>query len=150
MSIGVLAARTGSTVATIRYYEEVGLLPPAQRRASGHRSYPESAVDHLLRVRALRGLGIAIERIRELLGDPSQDAPANLGLLDTELRQRLVALRDDIAQLETFEAQLTAIVGNCVSTCASGPASCCSILDDLQRSLSLAPPAAPDALCNER
>lgn len=133
MSIGVLAARTGLSVATIRYYEDEGLLPPAQRRASGHRSYTESAVEHLQRIRTLRDLGIPVERIRALLGASGQ-AQANPGLLDAELRQRLASLREDIAQLAAFEAQLSRIVGTCEDTCATGPAPCCSMLGDLQRS----------------
>ena len=62
MRIGAIATRTGLTPRTIRYYEQIGLLPgSAGRRKGGHRHYGEDDVQRLLlitRMRELLGLGL--------------------------------------------------------------------------------------------
>ena len=67
--IGELAERTGTTPRTIRYYEEIGLLPAAGGREAGrHRLYSERDVAHLrdaLRLKEL--LGVSLEELKELL-----------------------------------------------------------------------------------
>lgn len=140
MSIGVLAARTGTSVSTIRYYEDEGLLPEAQRRPSGHRVYGEETVEALLVVKALRSYEVPVDRIRALLqgARSSGDAVDEIELLQ-ELHVRLESIRLDIAQLTHLEGLLTTVVGTCASVCASGPSSCCTMLADLPRALSQVP-----------
>src|SRR5215472_13612480 len=64
---GALAARTGCNIETIRYYEQVGLLPPPPRSAGGHRLYGPDLVKRLNFVRRSRDLGFSLKEIRELL-----------------------------------------------------------------------------------
>jgi MerR family mercuric resistance operon transcriptional regulator len=64
---GMLAARTGCNIETIRYYERVGLLPPPPRSAGGHRLYGRDLTRRLGFIRRGRELGFAIEEIRDLL-----------------------------------------------------------------------------------
>ena len=68
LRIGQVAALTGTTPRTIRYYEEIGLLPAAPEREPGsHRVYLESDVDRLREVlRLKRLLGLSLEEVREL------------------------------------------------------------------------------------
>ena len=47
MRIGQLAAATGTTTRTLRFYENSGLLPPADRAANGYRDYGQDAVSRL-------------------------------------------------------------------------------------------------------
>jgi MerR family transcriptional regulator, repressor of the yfmOP operon len=69
LRIGEVAKQVGTTPRTIRYYEELGLLPPAEDRASGqHRVYGEDDVARLreaLRLKEL--LGLSLDELRELL-----------------------------------------------------------------------------------
>ena len=69
LRIGEVARRVGTTPRTIRYYEELGLLPGGEGRASGaHRVYEERDVDRLrdaLRLKEL--LGVSLDELRELL-----------------------------------------------------------------------------------
>lgn len=136
MSIGVLAARTGTSVSTIRYYEDEGLLPAAQRKPSGHRVYTEETVEALQVVRALRNYEVPVDRIRALLkGAGSSGMAVNEVELLHALQVRLASLRLDIAQLAHLEGLLTSVVGTCASVCATGPSSCCTMLEDLPRAL---------------
>ena len=68
LRIGEVAERTGTTPRTIRYYEEIGLLPAARRRQPGaHRLYEEADVERLRDVLQLKHLlGVSLEELREL------------------------------------------------------------------------------------
>jgi DNA-binding transcriptional MerR regulator len=68
LRIGEVARRAGTTPRTIRYYEEIGLLPPADGRASGaHRTYAESAVEQLTGLLQLKDLlGLSLEELKDL------------------------------------------------------------------------------------
>jgi DNA-binding transcriptional MerR regulator len=67
-TIEQVATRTGLTKRTLRYYEEVGLLPPTGRTEGNYRRYSESDVERLERIKELRDLlGFSLGEIRELL-----------------------------------------------------------------------------------
>ena len=67
-TIEQVAARTGLTKRTLRYYEEVGLLPPTGRTESNYRRYNEEDIQRLERIKKLRDLlGFSLADIREVL-----------------------------------------------------------------------------------
>jgi DNA-binding transcriptional MerR regulator len=69
MRIGEVAQQTGTTPRTIRYYEEIGLLPAAGGRQPGaHRTYAEADVERLTELLRLKDLlGLSLEELRELV-----------------------------------------------------------------------------------
>ncbi|WP_277682317.1 MerR family transcriptional regulator [Saccharomonospora azurea] len=68
MRIGEVSARTGLSLRTIRYYEEVGLVTPSARSQGGFRLYTEPDVTRLHLVRRMKPLGFQLDEMRELLG----------------------------------------------------------------------------------
>jgi DNA-binding transcriptional MerR regulator len=77
LRIGEVARRVGTTPRTIRYYEEIGLLPAEGRSAGQHRLYSERDVAHLrdaLRLKEV--LGVSLDELKELLA--AEDARAAL------------------------------------------------------------------------
>lgn len=66
LSIGELAKRTGVSTRTIRYYEELGILPTPERTEGGTRRYPKEYVFYVEGARALKDLGFGLEEIAEL------------------------------------------------------------------------------------
>jgi DNA-binding transcriptional MerR regulator len=76
LRIGQVAEVTGTTPRTIRYYEEIGLLPPAEGRAPGsHRVYDEADVERLQELLRLKDLlGVSLEELRELVAAESARA----------------------------------------------------------------------------
>ena len=71
MKVGALARRTGLSVRTLHHYDDVGLLVPSARTASGHRLYAHADVARLHQIQALRITGIPLDEIRRLLaGEP--------------------------------------------------------------------------------
>lgn len=108
LAIGDLARQTGTKVNTIRFYEDIGLLPRAERTASGRRTYGVSDVRRLAFIRHGRRLGFSVGEIRSLLAlsdEPERDCAeaaeiARHHLHDIEVRiSRLVMLRDALAEI---------------------------------------------------
>ena len=108
MRIGELAAATGTTTKTLRFYEETGLLPPAERTAAGYRDYEAATVDRLDFIRRGRAAGLTLAQIKQVLS--IRDAgrvpcPHVTKLLDEQLAAldaqiaELSALREAVAQL---------------------------------------------------
>lgn len=67
LTIGELAKQAGTTTKTIRYYERIGLLPPAERRDNHYRSYNPSQVQQLRFIRRAQRLGLTLAEIGELM-----------------------------------------------------------------------------------
>ncbi len=67
LSRGSLAKQTGVNIETIRYYENIGLMPEPPRTAGGHRIYDESLLKRLSFVRRCRELGFSLDELRGLL-----------------------------------------------------------------------------------
>ncbi|TMR24146.1 MerR family transcriptional regulator [Nonomuraea turkmeniaca] len=73
------------TIRTLYHYDEIGLVGAGERTAAGHRRYTEADLRRLYRVRALRGLGLSLDEIAEVLKEPSDDLTALRGLLGAQL-----------------------------------------------------------------
>ena len=108
VSIGALAERTVCKVQTIRYYEQIGLMPPPERNAGNQRRYTESAIQRLTFIRHARDFGFTVEAIRELLEMSDQpdmpcdhvDALAKRHLQEVETKlARLSSLRDELRRM---------------------------------------------------
>lgn len=107
LTIGQVARATGVTATTIRYYEEVGVLPPPGRTAAGYRQYTEQGLQQLLFIRRARTLGLSLHHLKTL-------TPALNGGLRAALRPRLlelvgahlVTVRQQIDELGLLRAQL--------------------------------------------
>lgn len=67
LTIGKLGEAAGVKVPTIRYYEQIGLLPEPDRSAGNQRLYGQSALDRLAFIRHARELGFPLDAIRDLL-----------------------------------------------------------------------------------
>jgi DNA-binding transcriptional MerR regulator len=114
--VGELAEATGLTVRALHHFDEIALLRPVLRSATGHRLYTAEDVRRLYRVVALRQLGMPLHRIaRALDGDSDELADAvsqqldhvEAGLLQQQrIRQHLVALREAMGRDEPSPNQL--------------------------------------------
>jgi MerR family transcriptional regulator, copper efflux regulator len=136
LTIGALAKRTECNVPTIRYYEEIGLLPRARRRPGGHRCYSDADLQRLSFIRRCRDFGFPIEQVRDLLAlmdNTDKDCNAARDVAQAHLDE----VRRKLTELQILERSLAAFVKNCNAACAGGPASKCVILRDLdERALS--------------
>jgi MerR family copper efflux transcriptional regulator len=107
LTIGQVAKTTGVAAKTIRYYEEIGVLPIPDRTASGYRQYDESAVERLRFISRARSLGLPLQRLRVLTSalNGGRRVPLRPRLLAL-VQEHLSAVQDRIAELEALRQQL--------------------------------------------
>ena len=126
LSRGEVAARAGCNIETVRYYEQVGLLPAPPRSEGGHRLYREGLVRRLLFIRRARALGFTLDEIRGLLrlvdGGSFTCAQVEQMARDhiREIRRKIADLRQLATALQTMAAQ-----------CGGGEVPECPIIDAL-------------------
>jgi MerR family transcriptional regulator, copper efflux regulator len=103
MEIHELGARTGVAVKTIRYYEQVGVLPPPRRKPNGYREYDANDVERLKFVAGARQLDFSLDDIAEILAlRDRREAPCRVVLDLLEQRAREVARRiEELQKLGT-------------------------------------------------
>jgi MerR family copper efflux transcriptional regulator len=120
MQIGEVAERTGLSLRTIRYYEEVALALPSARSSGGFRLYTAQDVERLELVKRMKLIDLSVDEMRDLLTtlDRLEDAAmeaeeveslrARLGLYQELTRQRVETLQAQLANAEAFSADLHA------------------------------------------
>jgi DNA-binding transcriptional MerR regulator len=91
-SVGELARLAGVSVRTLHHYDEIGLLTPSERTASGYRQYGAADAARLHRILVYRELGFGLRRIAEILQDPAADA-------GTHLRRQHALLTEQMGRL---------------------------------------------------
>ncbi len=104
--VGDLAERTGLSVRTLHYYDEIGLLPPSGRTDSGHRLYSAGDVLHLQQIRSLRALGFDLEQIREFLEKPDFSVREAIELHILGLKEQIRLRQELLRRLEAVAARL--------------------------------------------
>jgi MerR family copper efflux transcriptional regulator len=129
MSIGDAASRSGVPPKTIRYYEEIGLIAPAERLENRYRAYSETDVQTLRFIQRARSLGFPLKEVGELLAlyrdrrrharDVKRLALAHVAELDRKIAE-LTAIRNTIADL--------------AERCHGGQRPECPILEELEAS----------------
>ncbi|OAN79211.1 MerR family transcriptional regulator [Jannaschia sp. EhC01] len=112
LAIGTLAKRTGTKVQTIRYYEQIGLLPEPERTDGGQRRYREADLDRLAFIRHARQLGFTLEAIRELL-DLSDNPDHSCAYVDEIAHRQLNEVEIRIARLEALRKELKRMLRDC-------------------------------------
>lgn len=112
LAIGTLAKRTGTKVQTIRYYEQIGLMPEAGRTEGGQRRYDDADLDRLAFIRHARQLGFTLEAIRELL-NLSDNPSRSCAEVDVIAHRQLKEVEARIARLEALRKELERMLREC-------------------------------------
>ncbi len=133
LTIGALAERTGLNVSAIRYYEEVGLIPEAVRRPSGHRVYGADAQELLTLIRHCRDFGFSVDDTKTLVSLAASDDRDCVEAREVA-QVHLDSVRAKLADLQALERSLSKFVTACTQECVGGPAPKCTILKDLSLS----------------
>ena len=115
LRIGEIADRSGVTPRTIRYYEELGLLPRTEREQGKHRVYTEADVERICELTRLRDLlGLSLEELRSMITAEDVRAEIRRRFHETDSREEQLALLDEAvpqieAQLALVRRRLTAL-----------------------------------------
>ena len=132
LRIGALAKRAGTNAPTIRYYEEIGLLRPADRQAGGQRAYGEEDVRRLAFIRRCRDFGFSIEQVRSLVALVQDRERSCMDARDLA-QEHLTAVRAKLSELQALERSIAGFIATCDASCAGGPGPDCAILEDLAK-----------------
>jgi DNA-binding transcriptional MerR regulator len=119
LTIGEVAREAGVAATTLRYYEQIGLLPPPARLA-GRRRYDGSILARLEVIRLCKSAGFALEEIQLLFADDAPGRPASRGLAEAKLAE----IDDQMASLARARA---VIEWGMSCTCPSIGACTCGI-----------------------
>ena len=128
--IGILADRTGTNAATIRYYEGIGLLPRPGRQSGNQRRYGDDDVRRLTFIRRCRDFGFSIHQVRTLVSlvqDRSRSCMEARDLAESHLEEVQTKLRE----LKALEVSIAQFIAVCDVNCAGGPGPDCHVLHDL-------------------
>jgi DNA-binding transcriptional MerR regulator len=129
LSIGDAARQTGLKIPTIRYYEQIGLLPAPGRSDGNRRYYGEDAIRRLTFIRHARELGFEIESIRALLA--LQDQPNQpCDDIDTLAREHLAAIEEKIARLTALRREMKRML----KSCSGGRVAECRVIESIGKS----------------
>jgi DNA-binding transcriptional MerR regulator len=116
--IGEVAERLGLSLRTVRYYEEVGLVAPAERSPGGFRLYDDDAVDRLALIKQMKPLEFSLEETRELLelrerlgdaalsGEERAELVERLAMFTAAAEERCDRLAEHLARAEAFAETL--------------------------------------------
>jgi len=126
-SIGTMSKRTGVKVPTIRYYEDIGMLPRPERNAGNQRRYDDDGLRRLSFISHARQLGFSLDAIRALihLQDQPDHRCAEAGDIATA---QLSNVRARIARLRKLETELARIADGCAG---DGATAQCYVLASL-------------------
>lgn len=126
LAIGKLSAATGVKVPTIRYYEQIGMLPEASRSGGNQRLYSDDDVRRLGFIRHARDLGFPLGAIRELIGlSDMPDRPC--AEVDQIAARQLASVNARISRLVALQGELERML----QQCACGTIADCRVIEVL-------------------
>ncbi|MFO1446259.1 MerR family transcriptional regulator [Bacillus sp. Bva_UNVM-123] len=102
-TIGQVSKKTGVTVRTLDYYDEIGLITPSSTTSGGHRLYDESNVMRLEQVLAFKYMGFTLDEIKEMLTDST-------ATWKESIEQQLIAVRQKQKILQALEQALEGVL----------------------------------------
>ena len=130
ITIGDLAKRTGTKVVTVRYYEQIGLLPVPSRTAGNYRTYSNEHLRRLRFIRRCRDLGFTLDQIRDLLRLSSQK-DEECGEVGRITAQHLIEVEQKISDLRRLAKELRRLNKSCQG---NGMIADCRIIEALSPS----------------
>jgi DNA-binding transcriptional MerR regulator len=130
LTIGQLAQATGVSAKTIRYYEQVGVLPVPSRSGAGYRQYARGDVHRLLFVRRARALGLSLATLKTLMAELDSGACLTMRpRLHTLVTEQLHTVQQQIAEFQLLEQQLTQVLRRLESDASAPHTERCQCLD---------------------
>jgi len=127
IQIGELSRRTGCNIVTIRYYEQIALLPAPARSAGRYRVYDTADVRRLAFIRRSRELGFTLDEVRTLLSLSAGDGQDTCANVREVAERHLADVRAKIGDLQAMEH----VLADAVRRCAAGEVPGCPIIDAL-------------------
>lgn len=104
--VGELAKKTGLSVRTLHYYDQIGLLVPSRNKGNGHRLYTGTNIVRLQQIVSLKHLGFSLDEIKECLQSKNYSPGKIISLHIEQLRDYIKSQQNLCRQLEKIEESL--------------------------------------------
>lgn len=114
MKISEVAERAGTTAKTIRYYEQVGILPPPDRSESGYREYGDDVLERLAFIRAAQAVGLTLAQIRGVI-EVRDSGTLPCSHVVALLRDKADAIEAQVAALQRMRHDVARLVAQAES-----------------------------------
>jgi len=109
-TIGQISKISGLPTKTIRFYEDSGVISPADREENGYRTYSKTAVEQLKILKYTRDLGLPLAEIKKLMkGCESGNCEHSKKEVESSIDGYLALLDDKIEQMQTLKAKLSGL-----------------------------------------
>jgi MerR family transcriptional regulator, copper efflux regulator len=130
LTVGQLAHATGVPTKTIRYYEQIGVLPVPRRSGTGYRQYSRHDVHRLLFIRRARALGLSLAKLKELTAElDSGECLTMRPRLHALVAEQLRTVQRQIAEFQLLERQLAQVLQRLQTAAPAHHADGCRCLD---------------------
>ncbi|MDJ0681904.1 MAG: MerR family transcriptional regulator [Xenococcaceae cyanobacterium MO_167.B52] len=106
MKIGDLAQKTGLSIRTLHYYDEIGLLSPSHRTDVGYRLYSNQDIIRLQQIVSLRQLGFSLKEINKCLKDPNLSLQQTIDLHRAKVKEQMSLSRTLLKRLNVISTEL--------------------------------------------
>lgn len=103
--VGELARMTGLNTNTIRYYESLGLLPPAKRSESGYREYSPDDAERLRFIQRAKVIGLSLDEVKDII-DHAVGGAAPCNRVAGFVEQKITEVDQRIKDLQSFRESL--------------------------------------------
>ncbi len=134
LTIGELAARSGVTPDTLRYYERLGVAARVPRTTRGFRAYSADVIDRVRFIKQAQRQGLTLAEIRELLRLDTHRGAGQCRQVQRLLQRTLVELDARLIEMQEFRRALDAYLTQCNRTLADESDAACPVAEDLRRS----------------
>ncbi len=128
MRIGELGKKAAVPTKTIRYWEDIGILPEPARTPAGYRDYDEGALERLQFIRAAQAVGLSLGEIREILAFGDRGEPPCM-YVTSLMEQRVRTLSEHIQGLERMRTELERLLGKARALPATHSGTFCHIIE---------------------
>lgn len=131
LQIGEIAAQSGVSVDTVRYYEKLNLLPRAARSGGGFRIFPAETVERIKFIKQAQEMGFSLDQVKQLFSTGGANLCREVRKL---LLEKLGALESKITQMQNFKRVLNHHLSECDDELkAHGDESTCPVLTTLEK-----------------
>lgn len=132
LRIGEVAAHSGVSVDTVRYYERLKLLPRAVRSSGGFRIFPAETVERIKFIKQAQEIGFSLDEVKQLFS--TKDGANQCRTVRNLLLEKLVALETKIKQMRSFKKVLAHHLNDCENELkAHGDESACPVLVTIEK-----------------
>lgn len=142
LTIGHVAKKVGIPTKTIRYYEDIQLIPSAKRMGNKYRAYAKEDIARLRLIKQARALGLPLQEIKQLVKEGFDGTCNHLKMsLASQIPQYIASVKKRIVELQALQQQLEKLENGIIHLSLSSPEKqvkeqqSCEVLEQFEKTM---------------